>query len=180
MKCTTVVLAMALLMVPLVSATAMAQMKPMAQTEPEEAGEELAQNLTEAFGQIDIMSIVPPVIVDVLDTLCGGLWSLITPVWTLIVDGIGAVIAFVVDVFEGIGLLWAGFNDINIESYAFQSAKICAFAIADPVLWCWNLMGAIHVIPCCSWGLACVHGIAQLALLWLNLFINLCQHAILL
>lgn len=120
MKCTTVVLAMALLMVPLVSATAMAQMKPMAQTEPEEAGEELAQNLTEAFGQIDIMSIVPPVIVDVLDTLCGGLWSLIvsaigtiiggiwsliTPVWTLIVDGIGAVIAFVVDVFEGIGLL---------------------------------------------------------------------------
>ncbi len=79
MRCITIVLAMALLIVPFFSATAMAQI------ELSEVGEELAQNVRDALGQIDMASMAPALLAGMMNCLfqsvnilLGALYSIVS------------------------------------------------------------------------------------------------------
>jgi len=116
-------------------------------------------------------------VMDLLDTA----FALILGVFPAgIMDIIDTVIALLMDLVDTLfvvpGVICAGLNDIDLGSYLFQSLKICAFAICEPLLYFWNCFGLIHVLPFCSWGLACCHGVAQIILLWINFVINGIQH----
>lgn len=83
------------------------------------------------------------------------------------------------------GDLWAGFNDIDLGSYLFQTAKILAYCVFMST-WCGTVfMGCYHAILF-VWryipGVGAIHytlrGCAQLALLWNNVIVQLCQHIV--
>jgi hypothetical protein len=110
-----------------------------------------------------IVAVIAPIWasgLSILGTLAGACFSCVTPIWTAI-PGI-------------LGTLWAGLNDIDLTSYLFQSVKICALALCDPLVWCirWT-----QLIPCVSWIWACFSALPQLLLLWNNCCVRLFQHA---
>ncbi len=125
----------------------------------------------------NLLNVIGTLIMDVLDT-CAALCI------AGIIDAFDTIVAWITDIVDTllagcmtlVGALWAGLNDVDLGSYLFQSAKICAFAIGEPALYIWNCFGLLHVIPCVSWIMALCHGFFQLILLWINFVINGIQH----
>jgi len=78
-----------------------------------------------------------------------------------------------------ISALWAGFNDIDIASYCWQSAKIMGWAAFSTIFRYTHLLRVIGTyIPCWGYAVTCFRGFAQLCLLWNNCFVRLGQHAV--
>ena len=119
-----------------------------------------------------VLALITPlyaVVLSAIFTIVGGIWAVIMAIGAVIVSVIGTLVSV-------IGTLGAGLNDIDLGSYLFQTLKISAFALGEPLLYIWNAIGAIHLFPGISWIMAFIHGIAQLGLLWGNLGVRLFQH----
>jgi len=134
-----------------------------------------------------IMTCTPAALVDAAQSCsywCGDLYLLLSTylrdALVFVSSGVGNYVwNSWQEIIGTISALWAGFNDIDIASYCWQSAKIMGWAAFSTIFRYTHLLRVIGTyIPCWGYAVTCFRGFAQLCLLWNNCFVRLGQHAV--
>jgi len=77
-----------------------------------------------------------------------------------------------------ISALWAGFNDIDLTYYAWQSLKTFCVMCVPFVHLGYLAIRFLDLVAELIWPLSALRGCVQLCLLWNNCFVRLGQHAV--